>query len=139
MSETAFSEQPASAARPTPEEQMQALRVALRILERWGCTPEEKAILLGVGTSTLYKLEAPHGRQRPLPRDLMERVSYLLNIHAALRTLFELPESLYGWVRKPSSDPFYAGRSALEIMLQGRVADLYEVARRLGAVRGGWG
>lgn len=50
--------------------------------------------------------------------------------------LFSLDESIYGWVRKPNSHPFFAGRSAMEVMQGGRVADLYEVATRLHAWRG---
>ena len=69
--------------------------------------------------------------------DLIERISYLLNIHAALRILFSNPESVYQWIRKPNKAPFYNGRSAMEIMMQGRVVDLWSVASRLNAERGG--
>lgn len=122
----------------TPQQEISALRVALRILEQWQCNPTEKAVLLGTSVSTVYALAEAAERRKHLDKGLVERVSYILNIHAALRVLFALPESIYGWVRKTNDHPFFAGRSAMEVMLQGRVADLYEVSQRLQAARGGW-
>jgi hypothetical protein len=42
-------------------------------------------------------------------------------------------------VRRPNAASPFGGRSALERMLSGNVADLYEVRRYLDAQRGGWG
>tara|TARA_R110001583_G_scaffold195451_1_gene373765 strand:- start:6272 stop:6652 length:381 start_codon:yes stop_codon:yes gene_type:complete len=107
-----------------------ALEAAFAILDRWECTPTEQAALLGIDTSALAKYQRPP-RASVLPVDLLERVSCLLSIHAALRLLFSSDESINGWVRRPNSAPFYGGRSALDVMLGGRVSDLYYVARRL--------
>jgi hypothetical protein len=41
-------------------------------------------------------------------------------------------------LRRPNSAAPFGGRSALERMLSGNVADLYEVRRYLDAERGGW-
>ena len=113
-----------------------ALPVVFRILDKWQCSTDEQLRLLGITSrSTLNKYkEASGGIRRSA--DLQERMSYLLNIHKSLRLLFSLDESIYGWVRKPNSHPFFAGRSAMEVMQGGRVADLYEVATRLHAWRG---
>jgi hypothetical protein len=114
-----------------------ALPVVFRILDKWQCSTDEQLTLLGISSrSTLNKYKESSGGIR-LGVDLQERMSYILNIHKSLRVLFSVDDSIYGWVRKPNSHPFFAGRSAMEIMQGGRVADLYEVANRLHAWRGG--
>ncbi|MFC5708484.1 MbcA/ParS/Xre antitoxin family protein [Aeromonas eucrenophila] len=114
-----------------------ALPVVFRILDKWQCSTDEQLMLLGISSrSTLNKYKESSGGIR-LGVDLQERMSYILNIHKSLRVLFSLDESIYGWVRKPNSHPFFAGRSAMDVMQGGRVADLYEVANRLHAWRGG--
>ncbi|MGY6036928.1 MbcA/ParS/Xre antitoxin family protein [Aeromonas sp. AE23HZ002T15] len=114
-----------------------ALPVVFRILDKWQCSTDEQLTLLGISSrSTLNKYKESSGGIR-LGVDLQERMSYILNIHKSLRLLFSLDESIYGWVRKPNSHPFFAGRSAMDVMQGGRVADLYEVATRLHAWRGG--
>lgn len=114
-----------------------ALPVVFRILDKWQCNTDEQLTLLGISSrSTLNKYKESSGGIR-LGVDLQERMSYILNIHKSLRLLFSLDESIYGWVRKPNSHPFFAGRSAMDVMQGGRVADLYEVATRLHAWRGG--
>ena len=114
-----------------------ALPVVFRILDKWQCNTDEQLTLLGISSrSTLNKYKESNGGIR-LSVDMQERMSYLLNIHKSLRVLFSADDSIYGWVRKPNSHPFFAGRSAMGIMKGGRVDDLYEVATRLLAWRGG--
>lgn len=114
-----------------------ALPVVFRILDKWNCTTDEQLKLLGITSrSTLNKYKESNGGIR-LSVDTQERMSYILNIHKCLRLLFTADDSIYGWVRKPNSHPFFAGRSAMDVMSGGRVADLYEVASRLQAWRGG--
>lgn len=114
-----------------------ALPVVFRILEKWCCNTDEQLRLLGISSrSTLNKYKESKGGIR-LSVDIQERMSYILNIHKCLRILFSADDSIYGWVRKPNSHPFFAGRSAMDVMNGGRVADLYEVATRLQSWRGG--
>ena len=116
-----------------------ALRAVLRLLEHWQCSEKEKMALLGVGRSTLHKYQNQPDSAR-VSHDLLERLSYLLNIHQALRTLFGNPENVYGFVRLANHNPFFNGASPMEIMTTGRVASLYEVHRQLDSLRGGqWG
>ncbi len=122
---------------PLNNEQVQtAFRVVLNIFDKWHCTTDEALTLLGLKRSTWFKYKSSPEKASFSP-DLIERISYLLNIHAALRILFSNQESVYGWVRKPNKAPFYNGRSAMDIMMQGRVVDLWAVASRLNAERGG--
>ncbi|TAL64356.1 MAG: DUF2384 domain-containing protein [Legionella sp.] len=120
------------------DEQMQtAFKVVLNIFDKWHCTTEEALTLLGLKRSTWFKYKSMPDKAS-FSHDLKERISYILNIHAALRILFSHPDSVYGWVRKSNHAPFFNGRSAMDIMLQGRVVDLWAVASRLNAERGGW-
>ena len=76
--------------------------------------------------------------QVELPRDTLERLSYILGIYKALQILLPDEQAADRWIRKPNVAPVFAGRSALEQMLSGQVADLYRVRQYLDAERGGW-
>lgn len=121
---------------PSNDQIQAALKAVFNILDKWHCSTEEAQILLGLKRSTLFKYKN-NPEKASISKDLTERLSYLLNIHAALRILFSNPDSVYGWVRKPNDAPFFNGKSAMDIMLQGRVVDLWAVASRLNAERGG--
>ncbi|KZY33999.1 hypothetical protein A3754_19565 [Alcanivorax sp. HI0083] len=116
-----------------------ALRAVLKLLEHWQCSEKEKMALLGVGRSTLHKYQSQPDSAR-VSQDLLERLSYLLNIHQALRTLFGNKENVYGFVRMANHNAFFNGATPMSIMGSGRVASLYEVHRQLDSLRGGqWG
>ncbi|MCW8887227.1 MAG: MbcA/ParS/Xre antitoxin family protein [Motiliproteus sp.] len=125
--------QAAIAPRLTGNQGRTALKTVLNILEKWECSTAEKKALLGIeADSTFFKYQKDPSKAK-VSRDTMERLSYLLNIHSALRILFSAKESVYGWVRQPNEHPFYQGRSAMDVMTQGRVVDLYEVMTRLNS------
>jgi hypothetical protein len=73
----------------------------------------------------------------PLDRHVLERLSYLFGIYAALQLLLPQGERADEWVRRPNSAPLFNGQSALQRMLGGQVADLYVVRQYLDAQRGG--
>jgi len=112
-----------------------ALKFFFNLMDKWDCTVEQQMVLLGsIGRSTLYKY-----RQLPevrLPRDTMERVSYLMGIHKSLRILFGDKPSTYEWIKKANSEAPFNGNSALQMMLAGGVVDLADVRRYLDGVRG---
>ncbi|UXI02718.1 MbcA/ParS/Xre antitoxin family protein [Photobacterium sp. TY1-4] len=115
----------------------QVLPVVFNILDKWSCTQAQQMALLGLSSrSTLNKYRS-HPESAKVSNDLLERMSYILNIHKCLRILFSAEESVYQWVQKPNAHPFFAGRSAMDVMIQGKVVDLYQVASRLNAWRGG--
>ena len=85
--------------------------------------------------STFYKYR--EGGDRPqLTGDQLERISYILNIHAALRVLFDNPENVYGFMSMENHNPYFNGRSPLDIIATGNFGALYETARRIDALRG---
>jgi len=49
----------------------------------------------------------------------------------------DIPARAHEWLRKPNAAPYLGGRSALDRMLAGQVADLFVVRQYLDAERGG--
>lgn len=113
-----------------------ALRTFWRLCDAWRLDASEQATLLGVGRTTLYqwKKSVVNG---PLDRHVLERLSYLFGIYAALQILLPAGERADEWVRKPNTAPLFGGNSALARMLGGQVADLFVVRDYLDAQRGG--
>ena len=112
-----------------------ALRTFWRLAEAWKLDVNEQTTLLGVGRTTLYQWK--NGKVGPLDRHVLERLSYLFGIYAALQILLPLKERADAWVREPNTAPLFGGRSALDRMMGGQVADLYVVRHYLDAQRGG--
>lgn len=113
-----------------------ALRTFWRIAEAWQLDATEQATLLGIGRTTLYQWK--QGKVNgPLDRHVLERLSYLFGIYAALQILLPVGSHADAWVRKPNTAPVFGGSSALTRMLGGQVADLYVVRHYLDAQRGG--
>lgn len=112
-----------------------ALRTFWRLAEAWKLDVHEQTTLLGVGRTTLYQWKS--GKAGPLDRHVLERLSYLFGIYAALQILLPLKERADSWLREPNAAPLFGGRSALDRMMGGQVADLYVVRHYLDAQRGG--
>jgi hypothetical protein len=112
-----------------------ALRTFWRLCEAWKLDVSEQTTLLGVGRTTLYQWK--QGKVGPLDRHVLERLSHLFGIYAALQILLPGGARADEWVRKPNTAPLFGGGSALGRMLGGQVADLYVVRDYLDAQRGG--
>ena len=114
-----------------------ALRTFLRIAESWELSVDEQMILLGVtARSTYFKWKKDPNAV--LPKDTLERISYVLGVYKALQILLPDAKAADEWVRRPNDAPLFGGRPALERMLSGQVADLFVVRQYLDAQRGGW-
>jgi hypothetical protein len=114
-----------------------ALRTVFRILSDWGLSNKEQMKILGnPPKSSFYRWK--QGEGVVLSQDTLERLSYIFGIDSALQVLLPRPEAADAWIRKPNAAPLFGGRSALERMLSGQVADIYVVRQYLDAQRG-WG
>lgn len=112
-----------------------ALTAFFNITERWKLAAEDERTLLGAPPrSTFFKWKSE--RAARLSADTLERISYVMGIYKALRILLPTEEAANTWVRKPNKASGFAGKSALERMLGGRVMDLADVRRYLDAERG---
>lgn len=125
----------AAAARATDRKDLTgpALRTFFRIAEAWGLKEPEQMRLLGLESrSTLQSWK--RGAVAAIPKDALERISYVLGIYKGLHIL--LPRSADEWVRKPNKASIFGGKSALDRMVSGNVADLYVVRQYVDAQRG---
>jgi hypothetical protein len=111
-----------------------ALKAFFNLASEWGLTPADQLTLLGQPSRrTFYRWRS--GEVAGLPADTLERISVLLGIYKALAILLPIKERAAGWVKR--DNVAFGGRSALDVMRQGRVDDLYQVRRYLDAWRGG--
>lgn len=112
------------------------LKAAVRILDKWRASGEQGEAILRVSHSTYARARRGDLVEIKLDSDQLTRISYLLNIHAALRMIFDNPENLYGFVNLVNHNPYFNGRTPLEIMGSGDFAALYETFKRIDSLRG---
>jgi uncharacterized protein (DUF2384 family) len=112
------------------------LRVFFNIMNAWKLSNERQMKILGVPRSTFFKWKKQC--EGDLSQDTLERISYIFGIYKALQILLPDPKAADEWVSKPNNAPLFNGRSALDRMLSGQVADLYIVRQYLDSERGGW-
>ncbi len=110
-----------------------ALKVFFNITQEWGLSAQEEMSLLGEpARSTFYKWRQTQGPA--LPRDTLERISYVMGVYKALRVLFPTQAQANQWPKKINRD--FGGESALSVMLKGSLINLADVRRYLDAMRG---
>lgn len=110
-----------------------ALRTFFRIAEAWDLKEQEQMRLLGLESRSTFQ-SWKRGAIAALPRDALERISYVMGIYKGLHVL--LPKSADEWVRKPNLARPFAGASALDRMMSGNVADIYVVRQYIDGQRG---
>ncbi|CAG23163.1 hypothetical protein PBPRB1292 [Photobacterium profundum SS9] len=118
---------------------MTGFKAADNILSSRGCTAQQSQKILKLSKSSYHKFKADPETTK-LSDDQLERVSYILNMHQALRIVFSNPANVSGFMSMKNNNDYFAGHTPLEIIESGKFGDLYEVARRVDALRGGlWG
>lgn len=99
----------------------------------WKLSTDQQIVLLGSpARSTYFKWKKEGGT---LSVDQEDRVSHLLSIFKALQVLFPDPACADAWLARPHR--FFGGRSALEVMLEGKLEDIVRVRDYVDAQRGG--
>jgi hypothetical protein len=112
-----------------------ALRAFFNIASAWNLSTAQQRKLLGSPpSSTFFKWKRELSGS--LPRDVLERISYVLGIYKALQILFPDESRADAWISSPNTAPTFGGQSALDRMLGGNVGDLYAVRQYLDAQRG---
>lgn len=112
------------------------LKTAAEILRRWGASNTEGESILRVSRSVFSKARNNALSEIKLDRDQLARVSMVLNMHAALRTVFENPDNVVGFMGMANENPFFNGRSPLSVISRGDFPSLYETYKRVDALRG---
>lgn len=112
-----------------------ALRTFFKIAGTWDLTETEQMRLLGLESrSTLQSWK--RGAVKHIGRDALERISYVIGIFGALQILIPNETAADRWIRKENKAPLFAGRSAIDRMASGNVADLFLVRQYLDSQRG---
>lgn len=117
----------------TPITGQVAIKVFSNIMEEWGVKVRDRRVLLGDVPRTTYHQWVDGGAPK-LSRDVLERISHILNIYKALHLIFTSRDQANDWIKKPNLE--FHGKSALEVMLQGSILDLQRVHVYLDGVRG---
>lgn len=131
---------PRAAAISEPAQAGAGLRTFGRIAERWKIPAADAMAIIGVDSRSTYydllKRSRDNKEVKGLNRDQLDRLSYVLGIHAALRVLFpHSSESRDGWVARPNTATLFGGRSPVEIMRSSMIG-LYQTFAHLADARG---
>ena len=110
-----------------------ALRTFFRIADAWGLKEREQMRMLGLDSRSTFQ-SWKRGAVAAIPKDALERISYVMGIYKGLQIL--LPKTANEWVRKPNKSSIFGGRPAVDRMTSGNVADLYVVRQYIDAQRG---
>ncbi len=109
-----------------------ALKAFFNITDLWKLTAEQRKFLLGIDSSVYFSWK--RNLNGNLSIDQLDRISYIIGIYKSLNILFTNKKQADEWVKK--SNLAFNGKSALEIMLQGKITDLALVRGYLDAQRG---
>src|SRR3984957_5595466 len=85
------------------------LRAFTRIAELWHLSITEQLALLGITSRSTYFKWRKEPQPR-LPRDTLERLSYLLGIYKALQLLLPDTHAPDEWIRRPNEAPLFHGK-----------------------------
>lgn len=113
-----------------------ALRTFFNIMDTWQLNTDQAMALLGLDSRSTFFKWKKNPESAKLTPDKLERLSYIFGIYKALQLLLPNADSADGWIKRPNSAQPFQGKSALERMLTGRVADLYVVRQYLDGQRG---
>lgn len=91
------------------------MRAALKILEKWSCDPQQAKTLLKLPENFSYL----DFEQVSFSLEQVERVNYILNIHASLCELFTNPENVYGFMNMVNHNSPFNGTTPVDFILDG--------------------
>lgn len=106
-----------------------ALKGFFNMAARWQLTRPEAMTLLGLTATSTYA-NWKNGKTGTIPRDTLERISYLLNIDDNLRSFLPTDTAIIQHLRQPAA-PNERDSALIERMLQGNVIDIYLVQQEL--------
>lgn len=109
------------------------LKAVFAIFSMWECSVQQQIKILGISRSSYYKYRRVASRPI-LNSEQIERLSLVLNLHAYLRTLFENPQNVYGFMRMPNEHRLFNGQSPLTYISRGSLRSLKDTTHYLGAI-----
>lgn len=106
-----------------------------RTCRRWKLDSDGQMILLGYRPTDVTGRCVLAGLWIPSSQDFEDRVGYVVSIGLALDALFgQAVDAEIGWLRQPRAR--LGGKSALEYMLEGHMANLFVIAKMVTHERG---
>lgn len=117
--------------RLTGEQCSVGLKVALRIIGAWRATPGQACRILRISPSTFRRAARGIACGSRLDSDQQQRIALVLGIHGVLRSAFTNQSNVQGFPGFKNANPFFEGRTPLEVMAQGDMISLYETYRRI--------
>jgi hypothetical protein len=114
-----------------------AARAINNLFGKWKLSQQQRMQLLGfTSSSMLHRFENTPEKLATRP-DLEMRMSLLLNIHQALRLLFNNPENVYGYMSLVNHNVPFNGQKPLDIASRD-IVGLIRVHDALDGMRGGY-
>lgn len=112
-----------------------AFETTNKILKNWGASVAQITSILQMSKSAYHKAVAEPESVK-LCSDQITRVSLILNIYAALQTIFDNPENQAGFMSFKNYNGKFSGRSPLEVIASGDIMELIESAKHIDGLRG---
>jgi len=111
------------------------VKAVVRIAEAWQLSNAEAAALFDVPSATWGRMKAGTFKGL-LDQDKVTRASLMIGLFKGLRLLFNGPLT-YGWPKTANSGPGFAGKTPLEVMIDGGIPAMMAVRRHIDGLRGG--
>ncbi|WP_076543068.1 hypothetical protein [Shewanella sp. UCD-KL21] len=115
-----------------PKVHLVGLKTVLFILDKWQCSTTQKERLLSLKLATIDFMSDVH-----LNEEQLFRVSYILNIHAGLRTIFSNNDNIYGFMTMMNFNAPFNGLMPLDLALNQEVDGLKTVMEHVVSLS--WG
>ncbi|MDI5832492.1 hypothetical protein OCF84_21770 (plasmid) [Shewanella xiamenensis] len=112
-----------------------AFETTNNILKSWGASVAQITNILQMSKSAYHKAVAEPESVK-LCRDQITRVSLILNIYAAIKTIFDNPENQTGFMSFKNDNGKFGGRSPLEVIASGDILELIETTKHIDGLRG---
>lgn len=107
------------------------VKLALHIANRWRLSVTELSVVLGTQAEEVEGWRSALGTSGalvlPIADEVRLRIRLIVGIFEALHTLFPDEGRANGWIHRPNTGPGFDGRSAVSVMLSGKLADLQYV------------
>jgi len=117
----------------TIEQHRAGLKAAIRILQAWGIEGPDQARILNIDQALV---DAPETLDKT-DQSQLTTISYLLNIHASLKELFQNPENHSGFMMSINQNQPYYGQRPLDFVLTGKLEAIKEVFESLELLKYG--
>ncbi|MCL1078618.1 DUF2384 domain-containing protein [Parashewanella spongiae] len=111
-------------------ESIVGFKAAIKLLSSWDCEEKQIKNILNLDELSFKKFKmSPENAL--LNNEQLLRVSYLLNIHSALRTVFENPDNVVGFMSMKNNNEFFNGHAPIEILETGKLEDFKNVVDQI--------